>query len=112
MKILATIILVLMCAAAYGKKTYTPSELNRMVENGQYPEQGPVSSTETKAISFDNCILTVKGIMAQIRDFYPVETIVNTDLVYMVKAWTNDGVLVATRSIADKKLVMTVAPYR
>lgn len=112
MKLLATIILFMVCISAFAGKTYTPSELNRMVDNGQYPEQGPVSTTETKSILFSDCILAVEDIMSQIRDFYPVETIVNTGLIYMVKAWTNDGAITATCSKSDKKMVLTVAPYR
>ena len=112
MKLLATIILVTVCISAYAKKTYTPSEINRMVDSGQYPEQGPVSNTETKSISFGDCIISVESIMSQIRDHYPVQPIVDTDLVYMVKAWTNDGAITATCSKSDKKMVMTVAPYR
>ena len=112
MKLLVTIILFIVCISAVAEKTYTPSELNRMVDSGQYPEQGPVSNTETKSISFDGCILAVENIMAQIRDFYPVEIIVDTSLIHMVKAWTNDGAITATCSKSDKKMVLTVAPYR
>ncbi len=111
-KLLATIILVMMIMSAYAEKTYTPSELNRMVNSGQYPEQGPVSNKETKSISFSDCIVAVESIMSQIRDLYPVETIVDTGLVYMVKAWTNDGAITATCSKSDEKMVITVAPYR
>ena len=112
MKLLATIILFMVCISAFAEKTYTPGELNRMVDNGQYPEQGPVSNTETKSISFSDCILAVEDIMSQIRDLYPAETIVDTGLVYMVKAWTNDGAITATCSKSDKEMVLTVAPYR
>ncbi len=111
-KLMTTIILVTMILSAYAEETYTPSELNRMVDSGQYPEQGPVSNTETKSISFGDCIVAVESIMSQIRDLYPVDTIVDTGLVYMVKAWTNDGAITATCSKSDQKMVITEAPYR
>lgn len=96
----------------YAERTYTPSELNHMVDSGQYPEQGSVSNTETKSILFGDCLNAVESIMSQIRDLYPVETIVDTSLVYMVKAWTNDGAITATCSKSDQKMVLAVAPYR
>lgn len=111
-KLTAMIILSAIIMSAYGEKTYTPSELDRMIDSGQYPEQGPVIKTETKSISFDDCIVAVENIMSQIRDFYPVETIVNTGIVYMVKTWTNDGATTTTCSKSDQKMVITIAPYR
>ncbi len=112
MKLTAMIILLATITSAYAEKTYTPGELNRMIGSGRYPEQGPVIRKETKSISFDDCIVAVEGIMSQIRDFYPVETIVNTGLVYMVKAWTNDSATTTTCSKSDQKMVVTSALYR
>lgn len=111
-KLFVMIILMMLIISAYAEKTYTPSQLNRMVNSGQYPEQKPVSNTQTRSISFAACKIAVENIMSQLRGLYPVETIVDTGLVYMVKAWTNDGATTATCSKSDKKMVLTVAPYR
>ena len=110
--LLVMIILVTLSMSTYAEKTYTPSQLNRMVDNVRYPEQGPVSDTQTRSIPFAACKVTVDNIMSQLRDLYPVETIVDTGLVYMVKAWINDGATTATCSKSDQKMLLTVAPYR
>ena len=110
-KFVVGICLAVLTTSAYAQKTYTPSQLNRMVASGQYPEQGPVSDTQTRQMSFSECKVAVERIMAQLRDLYPVETIVDTGQLYMVKAWTNDGAVTATCSDLDRKMVLTTAQY-
>ena len=109
-KLFVTIILVTLSISTYAEKIYTPSQLNRMVDDGQYPEQGPVSDTQTRSIPFAACKVAVDNIMSQVRGLYPVETIVDTGLVYM--AWANNGATTATCSKSDQKMLLTVAPYR
>lgn len=97
---------------SFGQKTFTKDQLNHMIQNENYPEQGKVTKTTTKEAEFSHCKLVVESIMAQIRDEYPVRTVVDTSMIYMVKAWTNDGSIVATCSSKDKKMVVTQAAYK
>ena len=92
-------------------KVYTPEQLNQMVNSGNYPEQSPAKSDSSK-MEFDTCLLTAKSIMSQIADNYPVSVIVDTSLVYSVKAWTNDGTVMVTCSQPDKKMVITQSQYK
>ena len=110
-KLIITALLTAIATTAYAQKTYTPSQLNRMVNGGQYPDQGPVS-TQTKAMSFSACKLTAESIMSQIRGSYPVRTIVDTGILYTVKAWANDGAITVSCSEPDRKMVLTQASYR
>ena len=104
--------MVAMAATAYAEKTYTKSQINRMVNSGQYPAQNPVNNTQTKSMSFSACKVAVENIMSQIRDSYPVRTIVNTGILYTVKAWANDGAITASCSEPDRKMILTQASYR
>lgn len=99
-------------ASTYAEVTYTPSQLNRMISNGQYPNQGSVNNSQTESMSFADCKMAVKDVMSQIKGSYPVKAIVNTGILYTVKAWTNDGVITASCSAPDKKMILTQAPYR
>ena len=111
-KVLITVLLATMAATAYAGKTYTQSQLNRMVNSGQYPDQGPVNNTQTKSMSFSVCKVAVENVMSQLRGSYPIRTIVNTSILYTVKAWTNDSAITVSCSEPDRKMVLTQASYR
>ncbi len=79
-----------------------------MVQSGNYPKQG-APRTETQAVNFLSCIARVERILGAIKPNYPTAVIVNTRVMYMEKAWANDGAM--TFTCADNKLVITTAPY-
>lgn len=113
MKSLALVILTLTISSyAFAQVTYTKDQLNRMVDSGQFPEQSPVTTNSSRDMSFAGCKVAIEAIMSQIRAEYPVRTVVDTALMYTVKAWTNDGAITATCSEPDQKMVLTQAPYK
>ncbi len=113
MKIRATYIALLIASfTVTAGTTYTPQQLNRMINSGQYPSQGKVNKTQSKSMSFSNCKVAVENVMSQLRGSYPVKTIVNTSIIQTKKAWTNDGVITASCSKPDNKMVLTQASYK
>lgn len=90
---------------------YTPEQLNRMVNSGNFPEQGP-SSSESKYMDFEQCVLTAKTVSDSIKDYYPTSVITDTSIAYIVKIWANDGVTLITCSKSDNKMVMTQSSYK
>ncbi len=111
-KILLAVLLAILATSAYAGKTYTQSQLNHMVNSGHYPDQGSVINTQTKSISYSACKVEVENVMSQLRGSYPVKIIVNTNILYTVKAWTNDGAITVSCSGPDHKMVITQATYR
>lgn len=111
-RILSIVFILSLSMNAIAGKEYTKGQLNAMVNRGEYPAIGRVLDTQTKSMSFSDCRSTVDSIMSEIRGNYPVETIANTGIMYMVKAWTNDGAIITTCSKPDFKLVITVSEYR
>ncbi|MDA3933824.1 MAG: hypothetical protein PF630_05790 [Gammaproteobacteria bacterium] len=108
---IAVIVMALIHAApASAQKTYTPAQLRSMVQSGNYPEQGS-PSTQTKSTDYASCIAQVESVVASVRPNYPSQTVVSTNLMRMEKIWTNDAAMTLTCSAADKKLVITSAPY-
>ena len=103
---------VLLCAAllvfASGvvAKEYTKEQLVRMVNNGDYPDQGAPETLANKPISFAGCVESVRAISSSLGG-YPYSVVLNTVDVYMVKMWTNDAALVATCSRPDGNMVIT-----
>ena len=93
------------------QSTYTPKQLSRMIGRGHYPAQGKETSQSIHS-SFAVCKMTTDHIMVKIRGIYPVRTVIDTGIVYMVKAWTNDGVVISTCSALDQKMVISRAFYR
>jgi len=111
-KLLLTIGIITLSLNVIAGGDYSKSQLNNMVNRGEYPKQGPVNDTQTRSMSFSSCKVSVENIMSQVRGEYPVRTIVNSGTIYMVKAWTNDGAITATCSKSDQKMVLTQASYR
>ncbi|MBK8163757.1 MAG: hypothetical protein IPK65_11645 [Gammaproteobacteria bacterium] len=83
-----------------------------MVKSGNYPPQGKVTDTETQAMSFRACTEQINQIIGSITPEYPVEIIVDTQIMKMIKAWTNDGAITLTCSGPDEKFTFTTAPYK
>lgn len=112
-KFLLSITLVMVSFSVFAEEpTYTPQELRDMVFNGQYPEQGTVENTRTRDLSFPSCKIAIENVMSQMRGIYPVETIANTNILYVIKAWVNDAAITASCSKPDRKMVLTQAPYK
>lgn len=111
-KLLLVICIAALSSNAISGTVYSKSQLNSMVSRGEYPDQGPVNNTQTRSMSFLNCKAAVENVMSQLRGEYPVRTVVNTGILYMVKAWTNDGAITASCSQLDRKMVLTQASYR
>lgn len=109
-RIILTTALVLFAFSAWAAKTYTPQQLNQMVDSGNYPKQGNVV-TQTRVASFEECKFVVESSMSAIQEHYPVRAIVDTDFIYVVKAWTNDAAVTGSCTKAQNELVVTQANY-
>lgn len=105
-----SVIALALSATANAQKTYTPAQLQNMVQGGNYPKQG-TPSTQTQSIDYVACIAKVESVVVSVQPNYPAQTVVNTNLMRMVKLWTNDAAMTLTCSAPDKKLVITSAPY-
>lgn len=103
---------IIISTNALAEMSYSKEQLNRMISRGEYPEQGIVNKAQTNTITFYKCKTAVEKVMVQLRGAYPVETIVDTNAMYMVKAWTNDGAITATCSQLDRKMIITQASYK
>lgn len=90
--------------------TYTPTQLQEMVSNNNYPQQGAVS-TKSLDVDFTTCIAKIDSIIESVSSNYPTKTIVATNAMRIEKIWTNDSAMVLTCSSADQKLIITTAPY-
>ena len=117
MKIMKTFIystmiitLLLGSGSVFAQKTYTPAQLNKMVDSGSFPKQGPVK-TQSQSMAFSACIAKVEAVIGSDDSNYPAKTIASSDVVRMVKLWTNDAAMTLTCSAADSKITITKAPY-
>lgn len=92
--------------------TYTKEQLNSMIGAGNYPEQGETRVVDSKPMAFNDCKNAASNMFSAISDHYPVRTAVDSSLLYIGKAWTNDGVVMVTCSEPDKKMVVSQSPYK
>lgn len=91
-------------------KTYTPSQLHRMVDAGHPPKQGKVT-TKTMTMRYAACIENITTTLQAIGASYPSKPVVVSDQMTMLKLWTNDAAMTLSCSASDQKMVITQAPY-
>ena len=95
---------------AFAGKTYTPTQLRRMVQSGNYPKQGS-PSTQSQHMDYSACIAKVTAVVSSVQPAYPTSTILSTNIARIEKVWTNDAAMTLSCSAPDGKLVITTAPY-
>lgn len=91
-------------------KDYTPAQLRKMISSGQYPKQGNPEN-KTQSMSFSACVSTITNMTDQVKDNYPVQTIVDSNIMKVIKIWTNDAAMVLSCSASDQKLIITTSKY-
>ncbi|MCI0560222.1 MAG: hypothetical protein MN733_17175 [Nitrososphaera sp.] len=94
---------------------YTPAELRSMVNSGNPPQQGEPSS-QSKPMDYASCVTAVELTVAAVSPHYPsvsqpypIQTLLDTDMAFMEKIWTNNAAVILT--CADGKLIITSSPY-
>lgn len=92
--------------------SYTKEQLNSMAASGQYPEQESPVTKSVQVVDFDHCKQDAYNIFSQISDSYPANVIVDTNVLYIVKFWTNDGTVMISCSEPDGKKVVTSSAYK
>lgn len=92
--------------------SYTKEQLNSMAASGQYPEQESPVTKSVQVVDFDHCKQDAYNIFSQISDSYPANVIVDTNILYIVKFWTNDGTVMISCSEPDGKKVVTSSAYK
>ncbi|HCA7141939.1 TPA: hypothetical protein MX248_003802 [Klebsiella michiganensis] len=83
-----------------------------MAASGQYPEQESPVTKSVQVVDFDQCKQDAYNIFSQISDSYPANVIVDTNVLYIVKFWTNDGTVMISCSEPDGKKVVTSSAYK
>ncbi|EAQ7525832.1 hypothetical protein D3K81_07955 [Salmonella enterica] len=92
--------------------TYTKEQLNDMAAAGKYPEQESPVTKSIEAVSFSECKSSTLNVLNQVSGNYPAKEVVNTGVLYVVKIWTNDGVIMVSCSEPDNKKVVTQSSYK
>jgi hypothetical protein len=110
-KVIAGVSLSLICLSGMAA-TYTKEQLNSMVGAGNYPEQGETRVVDSKPMVFEDCKNAASNMFSAISAHYPVRTAVDSSLLYIGKAWTNDGVVMVTCSEPDKKMIVSQSSYK
>ena len=91
--------------------TFTPAQLQSMVQSGNYPREGtPVTNSES--IGWSACIAKVETLLKTVGPNYPSQVTVSTPITQTVKLWTNDGALTLTCIATDGELIITRAQYQ
>lgn len=112
MKRLLLIASILLASNATASTTYTKEQLNSMDASGQYPEQEAPVTKSIEVASFNDCKNNANNIFSQVVGSYPAKKIVSTNELYIVKIWTNDGVIMVSCSEPDGKKVVTQSSYK
>lgn len=98
--------------SAAASTSYTKEQLNSMDASGQYPEQESPVTKSVQVVDFEHCKQDAHSIYSQVSDSYPAKVIVDTNVLYIVKFWTNDGTVMVSCSEPDGKKVVTSSAYK
>ncbi|CNK70210.1 Uncharacterised protein [Yersinia mollaretii] len=112
MKALILVASLFIAFSATASTTYTKEQLNSMDASGQYPEQESPVTKSVEIADFESCKQNAYSIYSQVSGSYPAKEIVNTNILYVVKVWTNDGVITVSCSEPDGKKVVTQSGYK
>lgn len=112
MRKLLLVVSVSLAFSAAASTTYTKEQLNSMDASGQYPEQESPVTKSSEVVDFDSCKENAHSIYSQVYGSYPAKEIVNTNVLYVVKLWTNDGAIVVSCSEPDGKKIVTQSSYK
>lgn len=99
-------------SSVFAATTYTKEQLNSMVTAGSYPDQLPTVTRSAESMAFGQCKNDAFTMYSQIVGDYPAQVIIDTNILYMVKLWTNDGAITISCSEPDVKRIVTQAAYR
>lgn len=98
--------------SSFADTNYSKEQLNNMASSGNYPEQEDAVTKSANPMSFEDCKSGALSMYSQVVGDYPVQIVVDTDILYVLKLWTNDGAIVMSCSGPDQKRVVTVAQYK
>ena len=112
MKKLALALLAVVSLGASASNTYTKEQLNSMAASGSYPGQESPVTKSVESVSFERCKQDTYGVYNQVAGNYPAQEVVNTGILYIVKIWTNDGVIMVSCSGPDGKKLVTQSSYK
>ncbi|WP_340617465.1 hypothetical protein [Xenorhabdus entomophaga] len=93
-------------------KTYTKEQLNDMVNSGNYPDQLSPVTQDISSMGFTDCKNSALGIYNQVSGEYPGKRVVDSSILFIIKIWTNDGVIMVSCSEPDQKRVITQSDYK
>jgi len=106
------LLVTLLAFGADAATTYTKEQLNDMDQSGQYPEQESPVTKGIESVDFDKCKSDTGSIYNQVLGNYPAKEVVDSDVLYVVKIWTNDGAILVSCSEPDRKKVITQSSYK
>lgn len=109
------LVLALLTVVSFGvvaSNSYTKEQLNSMAASGSYPEQESPITMSSESVPFERCKQDTYSVYSQISGNYPVQEVVNTGVLYMVKIWTNDGAIMVSCSEPDGKKFVTQSSYK
>ncbi|MBE8597927.1 hypothetical protein IQ209_15860 [Xenorhabdus sp. BG5] len=99
-------------SATQPAKTYTKEQLNDMVNSDNYPDQLSPITQDSSSMSFTDCKNSALEIYNQVIGEYPGKRVVDSSILFIVKVWTNDGVIMVSCSEPDQKRVITQSSYK
>ena len=105
---------------------FTVEQLHKMVKAGEHPPQGYMLDWEKRNIPFDfyrdssgktrspfdACKLAANEVVAPFRAKFPVAIVFDDTRMFLIKAWTSEGITVAICNHLDFSFIVSKYDYR
>ncbi len=106
------LLLSVLTVPAFAGVTYTKENLNTMYSKGKLPKVGPAITIDDTMMDFNECRNKGNEAYAASIGNYPAKIIIDSGVLYTLKLWKVNALIVFTCSITEGKRTITQSEYQ
>ncbi|QWA09591.1 hypothetical protein GTU79_19840 [Sodalis ligni] len=110
--LILALLLIVTAVPAFASVTYTKENLTTLYSKGKLPKVGPAVTIDDTAMDFSECRNQGNETYTSSIGNYPAKVIIDSGVLYTLKLWKENALIVFNCSRTDGKRTMTQADYQ
>jgi len=106
------LLLSVLVLPAIASVTYTKENLDAMFSKGKLPKVGPAVAIDDTVMDFNDCRTKGNNTYTSSLGSYPATIIIDSGVLYTLKLWKENALIVYNCSRTDGKRTITQANYK
>ncbi len=111
-RLMLGLMLSVMAASSLASVTYTKENLSTMYAKGKLPKVGPAVTTDETLMDFNDCRTKGNETYTSSVGNYPAKIIIDSGVLYTLKIWKENALVVINCSRTEGKRTITQADYQ